>query len=134
LGLGAIENKSKQMQSLSVMFDLEGFTNFCKQIDPQLAVPEYLSAFLKWMFEQIKSELVETKHEEGYETFADLPFLSKFMGDGVLFLWNTENMSETSILNVVVSMYEICNNYKTDFFPNIFKSTTSPPPSLRYVE
>ena len=42
LGLGKIETKSTPINALSVLFDLEGFTNFCNQIDPQLAVPEYL--------------------------------------------------------------------------------------------
>lgn len=131
LGLGEIENKSKQINALSVIFDLEGFTNFCKQIDPQLAVPEYLSEFLKWIFSQIKQELTEKVHKEGYETWADLPFLSKYLGDGILFLWNTDNMNDDSITNVVVSMYEICNNYLTQFFPKISKNVSLPPPKLR---
>lgn len=49
LGLGKIGSKSDPVNALSVMFDLEGFTKFCKQIDPQLAVPEFLSSFLKWI-------------------------------------------------------------------------------------
>src|ERR1700761_2136917 len=66
LGLGNIESKSNQIQALCVMFDLEGFTNFCKQIDPHLAVPEYLSEFLKWIFKAIKKELIEKEYPEGY--------------------------------------------------------------------
>ena len=131
LGLGKIESKSKQINALSVIFDLEGFTNFCKQIDPQLGVPEYLSEFLKWIFDEIKKELTQEKHEEGYATWADLPFLSKYLGDGILFLWNTEDMDEVAIKNVVVSMYEICKNYKKNFFPKISKSIISAPPKLR---
>ncbi len=107
LGLGSIETKSNQVNALSVMFDLEGFTNFCKQIDPQLAVPEYLSDFLKWIFKEIRLELVEKSFEQGYKTWSDLPFLCKYMGDGILFLWDTEKMSDVKIQNVVVSMYEV---------------------------
>jgi class 3 adenylate cyclase len=131
LGLGKIDHQSKQVNALSVIFDLEGFTNFCKQIDPQLAVPEYLSQFLKWIFTEIKSELVSKKHDEGFETYSDLPFLSKYLGDGILFLWDTETMDEGSIRNVVVSMYEICENYQKKFLPKIVKSITSPPSKLR---
>ena len=80
LGLGPIEKESKPIQAMSVMFDLEGFTKFCKQIDPQLAVPEFLSSFLKWIFNQIKEELKEETLEEGYKTYGSFPFLSKFMG------------------------------------------------------
>jgi hypothetical protein len=131
LGLGKIKTKSTQIHALSVIFDLEVFTNFCKQIDPHLAVPEYLSKFLKWIFKEIKSELIEKEHEEGYKTWSDLPFLCKYMGDGILFLWDTENMSDTKIQNVVVSMYEICERYRTKFLPEISKSIVSPPRKLR---
>lgn len=131
LGLGKIETKSYTINALSVMFDLEGFTSFCKQIDPQLAVPEYLSEFLKWIFEEIKKELIDESYDEGYKTWSDLPFFSKYLGDGILFLWDTEKMSDTKIQNVVVSMYEICKKYLTVFLPRISKSISTPPTKLR---
>ena len=99
-----------------MIFDLEGFTHFCKQIDPQLAVPEYLSHFLKWMFDQIKEELIDETREEGYATWSDLPFFSKYLGDGLLFLWGTEKMSDDEILNVVATMYE--------FFETILRNSS----------
>jgi hypothetical protein len=131
LGLGEIETKSKQVNALSVIFDLEGFTNFCKQIDPQLAVPEFLSEFLGWLFGRVKMELIENSYPEGYRTYADPPFLSKFMGDGVLFLWDTEEISETEIQNIVVSMKYICDDYKKDFLPRMKDKITTPPSKLR---
>jgi hypothetical protein len=131
LGLGNIETKSIQTNALSVIFDLEGFTDFCKQIDPQLAVPEYLSDFLKWLFEKIRGELINKTYDEGYKTWADLPFLSKYLGDGVLFLWDTKNMSDSNIQNVVVSMYEICRKYQSEFLPLICQKVVSPPTKLR---
>lgn len=131
LGLGKIETKSQQTNALSVIFDLEGFTNFCKQIDPHLAVPEYLSDFLKWIFEKIRKELISKTYEEGYKTWADLPFLSKYLGDGILFLWDTDTMSDVSIRNVVVSMYEVCRKYQTEFVPLISQKIVSPPSKLR---
>ncbi len=131
LGLGNIETKSTQLNALCAIFDLEGFTTFCKQIDPQLAVPEYLSEFLKWMFEQIKSELIEKKYEEGYSTWSDLPFLSKYLGDGILFIWDIEGLTDIEITNIVVSMLEICRKYKKKFLPKISDSIISPPTALR---
>src|SRR5882762_2629758 len=91
LGLGDIKLKANQINALSVIFDLEGFTNFCKQIDPQLAVPEYLSEFLNWLFAQIRKELINKTTTEGYYTYSDLHFLAKYLGDGVLFLWDIED-------------------------------------------
>lgn len=131
LNLGNIENKSKLTNGLSVMFDLEGFTTFCKQIDPQLAVPEYLSEFLKWIFKRIKEELIEEKHDEGYEFYAPFPFLSKFLGDGILFLWDTENMTEDEITNIVVSMLNICEEYSSKFYTDISNRIIDAPKKLR---
>mgnify|MGYP001616940597 CR=1 FL=1 len=131
LGLGKIETKSSQINALSVLFDLEGFTNFCKQIDPQLAVPEFLSEFLNWLFEQIRAELVIEKHATGYELYSGLPFLSKFMGDGVLFLWDTTNLSDIAIQNIVVSMHNICTDYVKVFYKQITEKIVSPPAKLR---
>lgn len=131
LGLGKIETKSKQINALSAIFDLEGFTTFCKQIDPSLAVPEYLNDFLKWIFEEIRKELIAKTFDEGYTIWANLPFLAKYLGDGILFLWDTENMNDTEIQNVVVSLYEVCRKYQTVFLPKISKRIISPPTKLR---
>ena len=131
LGLGKIETKSTQINALSVLFDLEGFTVFCKQIDPQLAVPEYLSEFLKWLFNQVRKELTNKTYPEGYYTYSELPLLSKFMGDGILFIWDTDELSEIKIMNIVWSMFEICKKYKSDFFKKISKKIVSSPSTLR---
>ena len=90
-----------------------------------------MSEFLKWIFEEIKKELIADTYDEGYTTFADLPLLSKYVGDGLLFIWDTENMDETEIQNIVVSMYEICQKYKAEFLPKIAKDIISPPNKLR---
>lgn len=75
--------------------------------------------------------MIEKTHEEGYSTWADLPLLSKYLGDGLLFIWDTQNMDEVEILNIVVSMYEICKKYRSDFLPKIAKDIISPPSILR---
>src|SRR5258708_6125722 len=121
LGLGKLESKSKQINALSVFFDLEGFTNFCKQIDPQLAVPEYLSEFLHWIFNEVRNALINKSFKDGYTLWSDLPFQVKYLGDGILFLWDTDSMSDNEIHNVVVSMYDICQNYAAKFVPLVSK-------------
>lgn len=131
LGLGKIETKSIQKSALSVIFDLEGFTNFCKQIDPQLEVPEYLSEFLSWIFSQIRKEVISKTYADGYGLYSSLPFLSKYLGDGLLFLWDTEHMDDTEMLNIIISMSEICDKYVSEFLPTITNKLTSPPTMLR---
>ena len=86
LDLGDITKLSKTTTAICAVFDLQGFTNFCKQIDPQLSVPLYLSGFLNWIFEAIRAETVESKIECGVRLYHRLPFYTKFLGDGLLIL------------------------------------------------
>jgi class 3 adenylate cyclase len=78
-----------------------------------------------------KKTLTAKKFDEGYLTWADLPFLSKYLGDGILFIWDIENLSEARIRNVVVSMLDICKHYTRDFLPKISKKVNTPPTKLR---
>jgi len=131
LGLGDISSRSTQIEALAAVFDLSGFTKFCSQVDPHLAVPEYLSRLLDWLFAEIKKGLVKESHEEEKILWASLPFLAKFLGDGVLFLWDTKNMGGAEICNVVTSLWEICDNYVREFYPRIRKIVAQPPKVLR---
>ena len=131
LGLGDISLRSTQVEAIAGVFDLSGFTTFCSQIDPHLAVPEYLSRFLDWLFEEIKKEFVAESYKEGKKLWAELPFLAKFLGDGALFLWDTKDMTETEICNVVTALKIICRHYKSNFYAEIRKVVVEPPNILR---
>ncbi len=131
LGLGDIGLPSAQVEALAAVFDLCGFTSFCSQVDPHLAVPEYLSRFLDWLLAEIKKGSVKENLEEEKILWASLPFLAKFLGDGVLFLWDTKNMGGAEICNVVTSLWEICGNYVREFYPTIRKVVSQPPKVLR---
>jgi hypothetical protein len=131
LGLGDISSRSTQVEALAAIFDLSGFTNFCSQVDPHLAVPEYLSRFLDWLFKEIKQGLLKEDNGEEKVLWASLPFLAKFLGDGVLFLWDTKNMGGAEICNVITSLWEICGNYAREFYPLIRKIVVQPPEVLR---
>ncbi len=131
LGLGDISSSSKEVEAMAAVFDLSGFTKFCNQVDPHLAVPEYLSHFLDWLFNEIKDVVVEKSYKEGKKLYTDLPFLAKFLGDGVLFLWDTRNMSEVAICNVIVSLNIICRLYREQFYQKIKAVVVEPPTALR---
>src|SRR6185503_19067907 len=96
LGLGDLDEASAATDAIAAVFDLEGFTNFCKQIEPQLSVPLFLSEFLSWLMEDVKNEMVNEVAPEGFSVFSPLPFFVKFMGDGILFLWDSSDMSEAN--------------------------------------
>ncbi|MBO0934836.1 hypothetical protein [Fibrella aquatilis] len=131
LGLGNLSQESKPMNAIAAIFDLEGFTNFCQQVDPHLAVPEYLSLFLDWLFEEIREGIKHSEIEGDIVTYADLPLLSKFLGDGVLFLWNTDNMRPVALSNIIFQLKYICIAYFEEFLPSIKNDITTPPLRLR---
>ena len=131
LGLGDISTRSEQIQALAAIFDLCGFTTFCSQVDPQLAVPEYLSRFLNWLFNEVRTGLLKEKTAEETQLWASLPFLAKFRGDGLLFLWDTEKTSGAEICNIVTSLWEICDNYEHEFYAEIKRIVAKPPEVLR---
>ncbi len=131
LGLGDINSPSHPTDSIAAVFDLAGFTNFCNQIDPQLSVPNYLSTFLSWLMEQIKDVAIR-EDIGGYSILWNpLPYFVKFTGDGLLVLWNCENMKPVQMRNIIINIYKICYRYRSKFFSEISNVVVAPPRSLR---
>ncbi|TGL10273.1 hypothetical protein [Leptospira levettii] len=131
LGLGNIESKSEMHSSFCAIFDLEGFTNFSKQADPQLLLPVFFTEYLNWIFNSLKEQAYEKKFTNGVTLYHEFPYFSKFMGDGLLFLWDTKDLDEIGQTNLVVSLWEICKNYEIQFLDKIKRRVVDPPPKLR---
>jgi class 3 adenylate cyclase len=131
LDIGDIGLPSTRVEALAAIFDLAGFTTFSSQVDPHLAVPEYLNSFLSWLFEEIREGLVKESTDGEKTLWASLPFLAKFLGDGVLFLWDTKNMGGAEMCNIVTSLWEICTQYTTQFYPIVKRLVVQPPKVLR---
>jgi hypothetical protein len=131
LGLGDISGNAKYQEALAAVFDLEGFTSFCNQIEPHLVVPEFLHDFLVWLFDEISIESKQKETTEAVVLWNQFPFFTKFMGDGVLFLWDTTIMYNEQIGNVVASLVNITRHYQTNFLPQIKKVVAKAPPRLR---
>jgi hypothetical protein len=131
LGLGNIKSQSEPVAAIAALFDLDGFTNFCKQVEPHLSVPHYLSGFLDWIFAEIRKETIETEHPNGFELWHELPFFTKFMGDGLLILWDTKSMDKSAQHNLIISCLNIIANYKKGFLPGMARKVTDAPSQLR---
>jgi len=131
LGIGDISKKSISKSVICAFFDLEGFTKFCNQIDPDLVLPVFLKEYLDWFFSKIQEETKKESFEEGVETWHDLPFFIKFMGDGLLILWDVSNLSKNAQGNIIVSSLGITKNYVREFYPMIKKKVVDPPIKLR---
>ncbi len=139
LGLGNIQNQGSsgkdKFDALAVVFDLEGFTSFFDRRDPQLVVPKFLDKFLYWLFEELKEEFHKRTDDNKVLLWAYLPVFAKFMGDGVLLLWqlpkDDNHGGGLAIGNIVVRLHRITKSYKDKFLCQISKDFITPPKTLR---
>jgi class 3 adenylate cyclase len=131
LGLGYIAAASKPTEAIAAVFDLEGFTNFCKQIEPHLSVPQFLYSFLTWLMKKLRKEMSEAEHGADVALWCRLPFFVKFLEDGLLVLWDRASMPPVSQRNVIVVCYQICSDYKTEFVATLRTAMVDPPTALR---
>lgn len=131
LGLGDISKEGTHLDALAAIFDLEGFSSFCNQIDPQLVVPEYLDQVLNWLFYRISNNFAKEARKDVVIMWGKFPFFAKFLGDGILFLWDTEGLGQASMGNIIINLYRICNAYTEEFLPEIRKNLTKVPVKLR---
>lgn len=132
LDLGSVDADAKITNALAAIFDLEGFTDFCNQIDPQLVVPEFLARFFDWLFDAIKAQFTKHATDENVTLWSGLPFFGKFTGDGALFLFDIESFpGPMGIGNSAVCLRNICNDYKKSFYPSLLSDFSKPPGRLR---
>jgi class 3 adenylate cyclase len=131
LNLGDVSTPCQEKEAVAAVFDLTGFTRFCNQVDSYLAIPRFLNDFLDWFFSCIRNELTEKNHQHQISFWADLPVLVKFLGDGLLLVWNTRTMTEEQICRIVVSLYRICYAYQHEFYPQMSMTVNKPPATIR---
>lgn len=131
LGLADLTRKKRTFEGLAVILDLEGFTAFCDQRDPQHEVPRFLDRFLKWLFQRIREELLDTEDGEDVVLSSHLPIFGKFLGDGVLLIWDVSDVSLESRGNIVQAFDIIVSDYVDVFLEKTVKEFTRPPLMLR---
>ena len=131
LGIGDVSKDSNQIEALIAIVDLKGFSKFCSQIDPYLAIPVFLSKFLNWLYLRLLEESTQIKTQLGTKLYANLPIKTKFLGDGVLFIWDVKGWSLIGINNVVRIMSIICHKYDDEFSKEISNEVSSAPTQLR---
>ncbi len=131
LELGNISAPCREKEAIAAVFDLSGFTSFCNQVDSYLAIPRFLNDFLEWFFSSVRQRITETDLGENSVLWTGLPMLVKFLGDGLLVLWDAQKMSEQTICRLAGTLYEICYAYRTDFYPRISMVVNKPPAVLR---
>jgi class 3 adenylate cyclase len=130
LGFRCGRRSEENFDALAAIFDLEGFTSFCQQNDPYLVMPGFLDEFLAWVFKSIFEHSVVERKEGETTLCGPLPFYAKFLGDGVLFLWNISLSNNPSLVigKIVSILRRICEDYKVTFVPSVGQSCNGEPP------
>jgi class 3 adenylate cyclase len=132
LGLGDVSRCGSQVQSLAVFLDLEGFTDFCYQVDSQLVIPEFLSRYFDWLFRTLSEQFREGAADGMVRIWGSLPFYAKFLGDGLLFLWDTDrNPGLSGTVNIARNLLDVTQRYETHFVQDIRRAVSKPPLRLR---
>lgn len=131
LGLEDILANKETFEALAVIVDLKDFTLFCDQRDPHLVVPQFVKSFLEWLFDKLRAELLIEEAGNNVVLWSHLPFFGKFLGDGVLLLWDVTGMGGEAKISIVESFDVICTDYKTKFLPSLKQHVSTPPPKLR---
>lgn len=130
LGLGDIKAPCEEVEAVTAVFDLSGFTTFCNQVDAYLAIPSFLNSFFDWFFGSIINGLTDGEGDHTY-FWADLPVLVKFTGDGLVVVWNSYKMKDDQLCRLAATLYNICVAYRRDFYPRIKMVVNKPPAVLR---
>jgi class 3 adenylate cyclase len=131
LELGDLSAPCQEKEAIAAVFDLTGFTRFCNQVDAHLAIPRFLDEFLDWLFDNIRRRITERGYQGGSALWAELPMMVKFLGDGLLILWNTRHMAEPSFCRVAASLFDITCVYRREFYPRMNMIVNRPPTMLR---
>jgi hypothetical protein len=131
LELGDICAPCQEKEAVAAVFDLTGFTAFCNQVDSYLAIPRFLNDFLEWFFNNVRQKITEKDFGDRSALWTGLPIMVKFMGDGLILLWDAQKMSEEQICRLTGSIYTVCQAYRTEFYPYISTAVNKPPSILR---
>jgi hypothetical protein len=114
----AIGKECNDLVRIIVVFlDLEGFTNFfdSASVNKDIVVASYVNSFLCWVNYRLDREVNSCRLPER-------PRLSKFLGDGLLYIWEVENQRLVSrrILDLINFFYNLTRGkdcYEAEFLP-----------------
>lgn len=125
----------EKFDALAAIFDLQDFSAFFDVRDPFATVPEFVETFLAWLFQTLKREFSKKTVGDTVLLWSYLPMFAKFMGDGVLLLWNIptdqRHGGARAIGNIVARLHRTCLSYRSEFRPSIAQELDEAPTTLR---
>ena len=81
--------------------------------------------------DKLKERSIRSTHADGVWLYWPLPFFVKFLGDGVLVLWDATTSGDIGGRITMMNCSRICSAYKSEFHPLISRSVVDPPAALR---
>ncbi|MBN2273127.1 MAG: hypothetical protein JXR41_01480 [Bacteroidales bacterium] len=106
---------SLPIRSISMLFDLEGFSGFFSKPD----VCDYISKYLNLIIDAVKltfegGDLYWERSENDEPiivTPLPKPIHTKFLGDGVLYIWNYDHFTFPHIIHLVNRVWNLKNSF-----------------------
>jgi hypothetical protein len=106
---------SQPFHSISLLFDLEGFSGFFNQPD----VHGYIAKYLNMIIDAVSltfegGELYWDRNKKGEAIIASAlprPIHSKFLGDGVLYIWRLDDFTKKQIIDLVDRVWTLKNSF-----------------------
>jgi len=106
---------SPPFNSISLLFDLENFSGFFSQPD----VHDYISKYLNLVIDAVSltfegGELYWDRDEKGDAIIAAAlprPIHTKFLGDGVLYIWRYDEFTQKQIIDLVDRVWCLKNSF-----------------------
>lgn len=90
--LNGVSKTRRNLTALCAVVDLEGFTDFCVAAQ-STDMRNFIKYFTDWFIDSLCAEMVEYPAEDGDEyegMYCRLPIFVKFLGDGFLLAWDTD--------------------------------------------
>jgi class 3 adenylate cyclase len=128
LGLGNIRAVATK-DCLAAVFDLEGFSTFCNARDPHLFVPKFLEEFLTWITGELRApDAAAPANEDDAVLRHPLPLYAKFLGDGLLILWDVAGQLDEVVDRISETCRLTTEQYRLAFVPAAMNSLSLQPP------
>jgi hypothetical protein len=83
------------------------------------------------LFGEISEQFSKEIKDDQIVLWSSLPFFAKFMGDGVLFLWETDKSGPMGLGNTALHLAAICDSYVSTFLKEASQAHSKTPSRLR---
>jgi hypothetical protein len=78
-----------------------------------------MDVFVKWLFKRLREELFDSYDGDDAILWSHLPIFGKFLGDGVLLLWDVTDVGRQGRKHIVQGFDIICSDYERVFLKGI---------------